>query len=289
MELPRLGPEASDADLRSALDAAGCCVVEDAVAADIMDAVAAEMAPFVDATPFGDNDFAGAGTRRTGLVISRSTTFREQLARHPLVLAAGQHLLGHAQAWNLSFAHYFELFRGEPTQLLHRDTWKYGAPPFPVEVDLNALWAVTDFTERNGATRLVPGSHLWDDDRRPVAGEDVAAVAPKGSVLFYTGKVFHGGGAHTDTSTGSVRLAVNAQHSVSWLAQTELMLLEYPPAVAADWDDDLVRFIGYQNSGPALGHWRQTEDPFVAIEEQRLRNTSTARNSASGSPERPAQ
>lgn len=277
--IPRLGPSSAEADLRDALSEAGCCVVENAVAEEVMDSLAAEMLPYVDATQFGSTDFAGSGTRRTGLVVGRSRTFRDHLARHSLILSAGDHVLNSAALWNLSFAHFFELFPGEPSQLLHRDTWKYGAPPFPAEVDLNALWAVTDFTETNGATRLVPGSHLWDDDRRPVAGEDVGAVAPKGSVLFYTGKVFHGGGANTGDpqDKSSVRLAVNAQHSVGWLGQTERMLLEYPPHVAASWDDDLLRFIGYQRSGPALGHWRNAEDPFIAIEEYRMANPSAAK------------
>ncbi len=264
--IPRLTRDYRDDDLRQALTDFGCCVIDHALPPQLMDAVAAEMAPFVDSTPFGDTDFTGAGTRRTGLVVARSETFRQHLARHPAILTAGDHLLTQSQVWKLSFAHFFELFGGEPAQLLHRDVWKYGAPPFGFEVDVNALWAVTDFTETNGATRLVPGSHLWDDDRRPVPGEDQAALAEKGAVVLYTGNTFHGGGA----STGSdVRLAVNVQHTVGWLHQTELMLLHYPPSVAADWDDDLLRFIGYQKSGPALGHWRNAEDPFVAIEEYR--------------------
>ena len=266
MEIPRLSATSTDDELRDALDAAGCCLIEHAVAAEVMDAVAAEMAPFTDSTPFGNTDFTGAGTRRTGMVIERSPSFREHLARHSAILTAGDHVMSHAPVWVLSFAHYFELFPGEPNQMLHRDTWKYGAPPLPFEVDVNALWAVSDFTETNGATRLVPGSHLWDDERRPGPGEDVGAFAPKGSVLFYTGKVFHGGG---ESSGDGVRLAINTQHSVGWLSQTEQMLLEYPPAIAADWDDDLIRFIGYQRLGPALGHWRNAEDPFIAIEEYR--------------------
>lgn len=266
LEIPRLSAGHSPDALTDALDQAGCCVIEGAVEPEVMDALAAEMAPYVASTPRGDSAFAGAGTRRTGLVVGRSPTFRDHLALHPSVMAAGQHVLGHAEAWNLSFAHYFELFRGEPAQFLHKDTWKYGAPPFGVEVDLNALWAVTDFTETNGATRVVPGSHTWEDDRRPEPGDDVAAVAPRGSVFLYTGMVFHGGGEHR---ADEVRLAVNAQHTVGWLSQTELMLLEYPPAAVAQWDDDLIRLIGYQPSGPALGHWRNTEDPFTAVSEYR--------------------
>ncbi len=267
--IPRLAADHNTDDLRTALIEQGCCVVEHAVDVAVMDALANEMAPFAQYTPRGSNDFAGEGTRRTGMVVGRSSTFRTHLARHPVILTAGDHIFHHTPTWNLSFAHFFELYPGEPGQPLHRDTWKYGAPPFPFEVDLNALWAVTDFTEDNGATRLVPGSNHWDADRRPEPGEDLPAVMPKGSVLLYTGLAFHGGGAHTGKDT---RLAVNAQHSAGWLNQTERLLLEFPPEAVADWDDELIAFIGYQLAGPALGHWRNAEDPFTAVEEYRKAN-----------------
>ena len=87
---------------------------------------------------------------------------------------------------------------------------------------------------------------------------------PKGSVLLYTGMLFHGGGAHTGKD---VRLAVNAQYSVGWLNQTERLLLEFPPDAVAYRDDELIAFIGYQLVGPALGRWLNAEDPFIAVEE----------------------
>ena len=266
VDLPRLQAGVAPSEINAALDDAGCCVIEALATPDLMDAVAAEMAPHVGSTPRGDTDFAGAGTRRTGMLLDLSPTFRTRLVRHEVILSAGDHVLGHAPTWNLSFAQYFELFGGEPTQPLHRDVWKYGHTNFGVEVDLNGLWAITDFTESNGATRLVPGSHRWGDERRPEPGDDVGAVAPKGSLVLYLGRTFHGGGANTG---GDVRLAVNVQHGPGWIAPTERLLLEYPPAVVADWDDDLIRFIGYQRSGPATGHWRNAEDPFLAVDEYR--------------------
>lgn len=267
--IPRLAADHDPIDLRAALTEQGCCVVEHAADIAVMDAVANEMAPFVENTPRGSTDFAGVGTRRTGMVVGRSLAFRTHLARHPAILTAGDHLMHHAPTWNLSLAHFFELFPGEPAQPLHRDTWKYGAPPFPFEVDLNALWAVTEFTEDNGATRVVPGSHRWDADRRPEPGDALPAVMPKGSLLLYTGLLFHGGGAHTGDD---IRLTVNAQHTVGWLNQTERFLLEFPPEAVSDWADELIAFIGYQIAGPALGRWRNAEDPFIAVEEYREDN-----------------
>ena len=106
-EIPRLSALYDPEDLGSALSDYGCCVVEGAVSEELMDAVANEMAPFVKDTPRGTSDFAGAGTRRTGLVVGRSPTFRSHLARHPVILTAGDHILGHAPTWSLSFALHF--------------------------------------------------------------------------------------------------------------------------------------------------------------------------------------
>ena len=68
-EIPKLSAHYDSEELCSALSDYGCCVVEGAVSEEVMDAVANEMAPFVEDTPRGTSDFAGAGTRRTGLVI----------------------------------------------------------------------------------------------------------------------------------------------------------------------------------------------------------------------------
>jgi ectoine hydroxylase-related dioxygenase (phytanoyl-CoA dioxygenase family) len=253
-------------DLRKQLDTWGCCIVRGAASPDTMDRVVADITPHVSEAGRGSTDFAGAGTRRTGAILRRSPTFRDELAMHPAILAAGAHVLANAPSWMLSLVGYFELFAGEPTQLLHRDIWKYGVAGLPHEIDCNGIWAVTDFTEANGATRVVPGSHLWEEEARPAADDGVAAEMSKGSLLLYTGRLFHGGG---ENLTDEVRIGLSVQHSAGWVAQTEQLMLECPPEVVADWSDDLARLIGYQLRGPAIGHWRDTEDPLVAVHEAR--------------------
>ena len=146
---------------------------------------------------------------------------------------------------------YFELPEGEPTQLLHRDTWKYGHT-LDMEVDLNALWAVTDFTETNG--QPPSRSHRWEADRRPEPGEDLPAITEGVSFLLHRVRLPRRRGERQPPgAVGGGRAT-----SVGWLSQTELMLLD-ATEIVADWDDDLIRLIGYQMSGPALGHWRNNE------------------------------
>ncbi len=261
--------EADDAALgariAAAIDAEGCCVVVDAVPIETMDAIADELAAHHDRASIGASDFEGHSTRRTGAPLPRSATFRS-IALHPAVLAAGDHVLGHATTWRYSAAEYIEIGPGESAQRLHRDAWKYDQVDFGFEVELNGMWAVTDFTEANGATRVVPGSHRWPHDARPDPSDTVPAEMTKGSLLLYTGLLFHGGGANT---TGDWRRGLSLQHAVGWLTQSTNQFLECPPAEVGAWPDGLLRFIGYTKTGNGLGYWRDSEDPLSAVHPDR--------------------
>ena len=146
---------------------------------------------------------------------------------------------------------------GDPAQFLHRDEELF---PFPhaFEVMSNAMWALDDFTVENGATRLVPGSHLWPRDREPVPGEALPAEAPAGSVVLWLGGVLHGGGANR---SGRVRRGAVMSYRLAWLAPTEKLLLSTPPEVARTLPERLQRLIGYQLHRPNLG-WVEGQDPI---------------------------
>lgn len=247
--------------LLAALDEAGCCVVTGAAPGSVMDAIAGELGGFEDVASVGASRFEGLSTRRTGSPLPRSATFRT-IAMHPAVMAAGEHVLGHASGWRFSAAEYIEIGPGEAPQRLHRDRWKYDMVEFPEEVELNGMWAVTDFSEANGATRIIPGSHRWPADERPDPGDAVPAEMSQGALLLYTGSVYHGGGPNR---TGEWRRGLSLQHAVSWLTQSTNQFLECPPEVVATWPDELVRFIGYARAGNGLGYWRDSEDPMSAV------------------------
>ncbi len=265
--IPRITHADPDRDrqIRRALDEAGCCVVTDAAAPEVMGAIAAELAEHGDMASVGRSDFEGHTTRRTGAPLPRSATFRS-IARHPAVLASGDHVLGHATTWRFSAAEYIEIGPGETAQRLHRDRWKYDMVEFGVEVEMNGMWAVTDFTEANGATRVVPGSHRWPAEQRPHPDDTVPAEMPCGSLFLYTGSVYHGGGPN---ESDEWRAGLSLQHAVGWLTQSTNQFLECPPAEVGDWDDELLRFIGYTKTGNGLGYWRDSEDPLTAVHPDR--------------------
>ncbi len=252
-------------ELRVALEEAGCCVVERVAPESTMDAIAEELAPYQDQGSIGASDFEGHRTRRTGAPLPRSATFRT-IATHPLIMAAGDLVLGHATSWRFSAAEYIEIGPEETSQRLHRDQWKYDMTDFGFEVELNGMWAITDFTEENGATRVAPGSHRYGNREKLQHDHTRPAEMPKGSLLLYTGALYHGGGANQSSGW---RAGLSLQHSVGWLTQSTNQFLECPPHEVADWPDDLLRFVGYAKTGNGLGYWRDSEDPLSAVHPDR--------------------
>jgi ectoine hydroxylase-related dioxygenase (phytanoyl-CoA dioxygenase family) len=199
-------------------------------------------------------------------LIARSPACRD-LVRHPLVLAVAGGLLSRASTYQLHLTQLITVLPGEADQPMHRDQDCDGYP-FPPDYDIacNTLWALTDFTAANGATRVLPGTHLLAPDTTAEEAQEGRAVEraemARGSVLLYTAKVWHGGGAN---HTGSPRQAVNLTYSVGWVRQEENQYLSTPLEVARTLDDDLLKLMGYQLGGPAIGYVRDFEDPMVVV------------------------
>lgn len=262
VQVEHLPPTATADELHAVLERDGALIVDDLADRDLVDRVMAEMQPFVDATPAGSDDFSGRNTRRTGALVARSPASRE-LVQHPLILGVAGRLLDRAMSYQLHLTQLISIGPDSPAQTLHRDEWAFDFFEFPSDhhVQCNTIWAMTDFTEANGATRLVPGSQDWTrrpDDDQP----SVAAEMRRGSCLVYTGKVFHGGGANT---TDETRVGLNITYNVGWLRQEENQYLSTPPEIAATLDDDLLRLMGYRVGAYALGYIDDVRDPLEAI------------------------
>ena len=263
MSIERLSPTASPDEVAAVLARDGCVVVERVADAAVLDRARAELAAYLEATPFGPDEFSGRRTRRTGGLVARSATCRE-LVMHPLVLGAVRGVLGHATSVQLHLTQVIAIGPDEPAQQIHRDQWAFDFFPFPsgYEVQCNTIWAMTDFTEQNGATRVIPGSHR-NEDRKEFAHEDTEpAEMPAGSILFYTGSLYHGAGANRSTA---VRAGINITYAVSWLRQEENQFLSCPLEIARELPDDLLRLMGYQRGAYALGYVDDMRDPLEAL------------------------
>ena len=268
VELPRLTADAPLRDILDALDTAGCAVIERLVDEETVARVLDELAPYMEGTATGGDEISGALTRRTGAVPVRSPASWPMI-QHPTVLAIAGHYLADAnERFHLCTAVTSDLLPGQDAQPIHRDQWTYGGFPWPsgFEVEVNILWAMQDFTEMNGATRAVPGSHRWDDGLELNQDQTIPVTAPAGSAIVMLGSCYHGAGANRSDSN---RVALSIAYQRAWLRQGENQYLNCPPDMAAAMPDDLVRLLGYQRGCTALGYWRDGEDPMVAVHPDR--------------------
>jgi ectoine hydroxylase-related dioxygenase (phytanoyl-CoA dioxygenase family) len=263
MSIVNADPDASADVLESILRRDGAVIVEGLADAATIDAIAEEMAPYIAATPYGSDGFSGRTTRRTGALVARSRT-SHRLIQHPLILDVAERMLDRATTFQLHLTQTIAIEPGSPAQAIHRDEWAFDLYPFPSDhhVQCNTIWAMTDFTEENGATRLIPGSQDWPIEHGHQIDETVPAEMGKGSCLLYTGKVYHGGGANASDHT---RTALNITYNVGWLRQEENQYLSVPPAIAAELPRDLQRLIGYRIGSYALGYIDDVRDPIEAL------------------------
>jgi hypothetical protein len=263
MILEHLSPSDGPERVAGALERDGCVVVDGLAPRAMLDRLRAELRPYMDATAPGSDDFSGRRTRRTGGLVARSATARG-LVTEPLVLGTVRRVLAHATNFQLHLTQVIAIGPDEPAQPIHRDQWAFDFFPFPkgYEVQCNTLWALTDFTAANGATRVVPGSHRMDDRLRLGESDTLPAEMEAGSVLFYTGALYHGGGANRSEA---VRVGLNLTYSVAWLRQEENQYLSVPPDVARELPEPLLRLLGYARGAYALGYVDDLRDPIEVV------------------------
>jgi ectoine hydroxylase-related dioxygenase (phytanoyl-CoA dioxygenase family) len=287
MDVPRVAADASIDDVEAALRAAGCVVVEGLASDALMDRVEEDLEPFLGQTAPGADEFTGLNTRRTGSLLARSRAFGE-IAAHPTALGTLDRVLGdHATTYQLHLTQVIEIGPGEPAQYVHRDQWAFDFFPFPAgyEVQCNSIWALTDFTEANGATRVVPGSHRQADGLSFTNDDTEPAEMGRGSVLFYSGSVYHGGGANT---TDETRIGLNITYNLAWLRQEENQYLAVPQDLAATLPIELLRVMGYDRGAYALGYIDDLRDPIEAIRPDLAATTTVGFGVTDGVAERAA-
>ena len=263
MPIAHLSSKASPDEVAATVVRDGAVVVDGVAPPELLHRIESELRPYLDATPTGPDDFSGNRTRRTGSLIARSPSCRD-LVMHPLALGTARTFLGHATNIQLHLTQAIAIGPGESAQPIHRDQWAFDFFPFPpgYEVQCNTIWALNDFTEMNGATRIVPGSNHREDKLRFTLHDTEPAEMARGSVLFYSGSVYHGGGPNR---SGTTRIGLNITYNVAWLRQEENQYLSVPREVAETLPIDLLRLMGYDRGAYALGYIDDLRDPIEAV------------------------
>ncbi len=264
MGLAHFPATASAEDVHKALERDGAVIVDDVLDAATLALLQQELAEPLANTAPGVEEFSGLNTRRFGSLIERVPSTR-QLVMHPLILDVTRTLLADASAIQLHLTQAICIGPNSPAQVIHRDQWAFDFFEFPngFEVQCNTIWAITDFTEQNGATRVVVGSNHGEDKQRLEQSDTVGAVMRAGSVVLYTGAVYHGGGANT--TEDETRIGVNITYNRGWLRQEENQYLAVSRECAATLDEPLLRLMGYQKGAYALGYIDDLRDPIAAV------------------------
>lgn len=243
----------------------GGVIISNFISDQALQALKAELDLYLNETPYGEDAyFAGAQTRRVARLIARSDA-AVSIALHPLFIESAQKILQTpTHVWSgserievapniqLSFTQAIQICPGQGLQPLHRDDatslWRH--PQYGREARLQMMLAVSDFTEENGATRVIPGSHTWDDERMPTQEETVPAEMSAGSALFWIGSVYHGGGAN---NSDRPRTGLSMAYDLAFLRSEENHLLSIPIERVRELPEEMQQLLGWSASRTFLG------------------------------------
>jgi len=229
----------------------GYTIVEDAIEPELIDALRRDLIrleEFFRVEPAG-NSFEGFHTLRVYNLLAFGRIF-ELVPVHRNVLPIVEQVLD--PGCLISSLSSISIQPGEVAQPIHADDQLIPLPkPHPPTV-CNSMWALTDFTEDNGATRVIPGSHLADTSPDYGAPYDsMPAVMPAGSVLIWHGSLWHGGGANTSDET---RMGLAMNYCAGYIRQQENQQLGLPRETVDQFSPRLRELVGYGVYNMLIGH-----------------------------------
>jgi len=249
----------------------GFVVARDVLSRAEIDEIASALAPLEAAQPHGRNDFEGERSKRVYSLAGKGAVFM-RLAEHPLVVDLLDRVL--MPNWLLSTMQSIRLFPGETPQPWHADDTFYPVPRPHATLAVSVIWALEDFTDENGATELVPRSHLWADEHPDDAPREVVrAVMPAGSLVIFDGALWHRGGGNR---SGRTRLALSPQYCQPWLRPQESQLLIAPPAIAKTCTPRGRSMLGYNIHPPFVGQVEGKHPLRLVDPDYRAHKTSAA-------------
>jgi ectoine hydroxylase-related dioxygenase (phytanoyl-CoA dioxygenase family) len=228
----------------------GYTIVENAIALDLVEALADALARLerdLGAKPAA-NGFEGHRTVRIYNLLAHGAPF-DAIPIHPAVLPIIEGVLD--EGCLISSLSSIAIDPGESEQPIHADDMVIPLEKPHAPIVCNSMWALTDFTEANGATRLVPGSHRAQNPEYGGKYQTIAAAMPKGSVLIWDGALWHGGGANR---TSERRTGVAMNYCAGFIRQQENQQLGVPPEVARGFAPRLQELIGYGVYRGLIGH-----------------------------------
>ena len=229
----------------------GWTVVENAIAPELVDELNEDLLRLeheLGIVP-ADNRFEGLHTTRIYNLLVHGQLY-ERVPVHPNVLPIVEKVLDPGLL--ISSLSSIAIGADETAQMIHADDQVVNLPKPHPPIICNTMWAITDFTEENGATRLCPGTHLKDHSPDPFGHYDsIPAVMSRGSVLVWVGSLWHGGGANR---TGKRRVGVAMNYCAGFLRQQENQQLGIPAETVKRFPRRLQELVGYSIYNGLIGH-----------------------------------
>ncbi len=234
----------------SAIAAQGFSVVEDAIEPALVDALAAALIAIEQRLRVrpGANLFEGEHTVRIYNLLAHAGPF-VAVPAHANVLPIIERVLD--AGCLISSLSSIAIDPGEDAQPIHADDQAIPLPKPHPPIVCNSMWAITDFTEENGATRLVPGSHLRDSPEYGRHHDTIPATMARGSVLVWNGSLWHGGGANCSSLR---RSGIAMNYCAGFIRQQENQQLGVPRALARSFPPRVQALMGYQPYRDLIGH-----------------------------------
>ena len=250
-EIVHLPPSATASDIVSVMAEHGAVIVDNFVTAQWLKEFNDSVRTSIDAyTPYDYGEpeameFLGYNTVRLNGLVSKASNYLDLMLDERLLGVMDQLLAPSCGQYLLNSSEIIEIHGGETAQELHVDDmiwpghfWMPGRM-----LQCNTMVAGTEFTESNGATQVVPGSHLWDDPERTPRPDEIArAVMTAGSIVFVGGKTIHGGGSNT---SGEARRAIVTSFVLGWLRTQENHFLHTTVEQAKSWPARARQLLGY--------------------------------------------
>jgi ectoine hydroxylase-related dioxygenase (phytanoyl-CoA dioxygenase family) len=231
--------------------AEGYSIVENAIEEDLCDAISEDLLRLehdLGVVP-ADNAFEGLRTARIYNLLVHGPLY-ERIPVHPNVLPIVEQVLDPGLL--ISSLSSISIGPDETAQPIHADDQLIPLPKPHPAIICNTMWAITNFTESNGATRLVPGTHLADHSPNLADEHDtVAAEMTKGSVLVWVGSLWHGGGANR---TQQRRVGIAMNYCAGFMRQQENQQLGIPPHIVSNFPRRLQELVGYSIYNGLVGH-----------------------------------
>jgi ectoine hydroxylase-related dioxygenase (phytanoyl-CoA dioxygenase family) len=237
-----------DADAHAGeIRAQGYTIIRDFMDAEALAAFRAALAPFLGSHR-GRNDFEGFETERVYTLVARGKVFEDLACDPRLMTLLGRFLEG---SFLLSATHAINLKPGETAQSIHIDDGFYRQPRSSPAVGYSVIGAIDAFTAANGATEVIPGSHLWSDEEVAERRKDETALEKllvpmeiqAGACFVFPGKLLHRGGANR---TDKPRLAFTNQYCAGWARPQENFFLSVPKEVVRGMSPRAQALLGYE-------------------------------------------